>query len=104
MGNFYRNLLFMAVVSAFLSMLFASAAVCRAQEDASAESGGVSADLLMPETVCAYFLIRDFPELSETWDTTQWGKMLQIPEMEAARESLSKPSLVSETLVMASTK
>lgn len=47
----------------------------------------ITADLLMPETVCAYSSFRSYPELVETWKTTQWGRMFALPEMQPAQES-----------------
>lgn len=71
----------------FSAALFAEEGVPPAAENEE-DANIITADLLMPETVCAYSSLRDYPELLRTWETTQWGHMLRIPEMAAARESI----------------
>lgn len=77
-------------ISVLLLMIFAFFVSCQAQDAGQAGNDEISADLLMPETACAYFLIRDYPELVKEWEKTQWGRMLRIPEMKAARESIQE--------------
>ncbi|MDO4584754.1 MAG: hypothetical protein Q4D62_11700 [Planctomycetia bacterium] len=50
----------------------------------------LTADLLLPETTCAYVSIRDFVHFKETWKTTELGKLLNTPEMQSVSENLGK--------------
>lgn len=70
--------------------LWAYGTVFAAESTPAEAAPYLTADLLMPETTCAYVSIRDFIHFKETWQQTELGKLLNTPEMKSVSENLGK--------------
>ncbi|MDO4574547.1 MAG: hypothetical protein Q4D98_04975 [Planctomycetia bacterium] len=50
----------------------------------------LTADLLLPETTCAYLSVRDFIHFRETWKKTLLGELMMTPQMQVVTEDLNR--------------
>ncbi|MDO4570920.1 MAG: hypothetical protein Q4D38_11080 [Planctomycetia bacterium] len=79
----------MAASCLIFSLLFLGSFTQDAAAQEPAEPVLITADVLLPETTCAYVSIRNFTQFREAWLQTELGKLQQTPDMEAFFKDLN---------------